>query len=189
VPVERFDCRSRRAARGTVRPRAKSSRKRRRLALPHRSEGRKSVRKPESGGKVRSRWRVRVRGHGESHGRAGTRRWKALRAGKANPFDEGWVEAVLVMSLEASAPKGIATGSVRGMFFLLVRGRQRRGEGVPSEGSDDRETPPGTHGARTLRQTTKGAWSNSPKLASAPSSARSLGSSAGALAPSDVEEA
>jgi hypothetical protein len=63
VLVDRFDCRSRRAARGTVRPRAKSPRKRRRLVLPHCSEGRKSVRKPDSGGKARgtvagprSRW-------------------------------------------------------------------------------------------------------------------------------------
>jgi hypothetical protein len=62
VLVDRFDCRSRRAARGNVRSRAKSSRKRRGLVLPHRSEGRKSVGSRPRVAKPGDRWRVRVRG-------------------------------------------------------------------------------------------------------------------------------
>jgi hypothetical protein len=66
VLVDRFDCRSRRAARGDVRSRAKSSRKRCGLALPHRSEGRKSVGSRPRVAKSAARWRVRVRGVRES---------------------------------------------------------------------------------------------------------------------------
>lgn len=52
VLADRFDCRSRRVARGTVRPRVKSPRKRRSLALAH-AAGAKERRKPISGGKAR----------------------------------------------------------------------------------------------------------------------------------------
>jgi hypothetical protein len=71
VLVDRFGCRSRRAARGVVRSRAKSSRKRRGLALPHCSEGRKSVGSRPRVAKPGVRWRVRVRGGRESDRRAG----------------------------------------------------------------------------------------------------------------------
>jgi hypothetical protein len=71
VLVDRFDCRSRRAACGVVRSRAKSSRKRRGLAPPHRSEERKSVGSRTRVAKSGARWRVRVRGAGESRHRAG----------------------------------------------------------------------------------------------------------------------
>jgi len=71
VLVDRFDCRSRRAARGVVRSRAKSSRRRRGLASPHRSEERKSVGSRPRVAKPEARWRVRVRDGRESGHRAG----------------------------------------------------------------------------------------------------------------------
>jgi len=78
-----------------------------------------------------------------------TRRGKALRIVKSTSFDEEVVEAVLAetrgFGLSVSA-----TGSVRGSFFLLARGRKRRREGAPSEGSLDRGCQPGAAGARTL---------------------------------------
>jgi len=84
VLVDRFDCRSRRAACGVVRSRAKSSRKRRGLVPPHRSEGRKSVGSRTRVAKPGDRWRV------SSYEQA-TRRGKALRAGKVTSFlTKGW---------------------------------------------------------------------------------------------------
>jgi hypothetical protein len=71
VLVDRFDCRSRRAARGVVRSRAKSSRRRRGLASPHRSEERKSVGSRPRVAKPEARWRARVRDGRESEHRAG----------------------------------------------------------------------------------------------------------------------
>jgi hypothetical protein len=66
-----------------------------------------------------------------------TRRRKALRSVEATSFDEGVGEAVLAAAA-GFGPDGVATGSVRGSFFLLACGRKRRREGAPSEGSLDR---------------------------------------------------
>jgi len=89
VLVGCFDCRSRRAARGTVRSRANSSRKRRSLVLPLRSEGRKSVGSRVRAVKLEVGGGPAARQFAKAEGRVGTRRWKALRAGKTVSFDEG----------------------------------------------------------------------------------------------------
>ena len=79
VLADRFGCRSRRAARGHERPRAKSARKRQGLALPpsgavgeRASEAGPGRRSPGIGGGSAFEGVVRKCG-----GRAGTRRWKA----------------------------------------------------------------------------------------------------------------
>jgi hypothetical protein len=84
-------------------------------------------------------------------------------------------------------PRGVATGSVRGSFFLLVRGRKRRHEGAPSEGSLDQ----GCHQEQPALASSSEDEVRVVELAEAggaTSTAQSLESSGGALAPADVGE-
>jgi len=100
VLVDRIDCRSRRAAHGPSRPRAKSPRTTTRgLAVPRESAGavkkrrkpdpRRQARGPVAGSDGRSRER-------SPHRQRGTRRGKALWVVNTAPFDEGAAEAILV---------------------------------------------------------------------------------------------
>jgi hypothetical protein len=163
VLVDRFDCRSRRAACGVVRSRAKSSRKRRGLAPPHRSEERKSVGSRARVAKPEFRWRVHVRGAGESRRRVDTRRGKALRAVKPISFDEGVAAAVLAVSggFGRPAPRQGASearsSSSRTVENAVATGRRLRGSSIGKPTRSSRRSHP--------RQKTKGAWSNSSKLA------------------------
>lgn len=120
VLVDRFDCRSRRAARGVVRSRAMSSRKRRGLVLPQRRA--KERRKPVVGGKALEPVAGPRSGGRESERPAGTRRGKALRAVKPISFDEGVAEAVLVVT-EASASR--RRDRERQRFVLPPRARSK----------------------------------------------------------------
>jgi hypothetical protein len=170
VLAVRFDCRSRRAARGIVRPRAKSSRKRRSLALPHCSEGRKSVGSRSGTAKSRARWRAHVRGAScKRRTEWATRRWKALRAGKVASFDEEATEAVLavlgefrlqecrdrkrqrqVLPPRARLTRPSRRGAVRGVHRSRDPNQERT---VPAPASDDVRSvvDPAEAGVRTVK--------------------------------------
>jgi hypothetical protein len=152
VLVGCFDCRSRRAARGTVRSRANSSRKRRSLVLPLCSEGRKSVGSRVRAAKLEVGGGLAARQLAKAGGRVGTRRWKALRAGKTVSFDEGAAEAVLAVGRSFGFGVSRQEASEVGSSSLLTvenagaEGRRSRGSSIerprqertaPAPSSDD----------------------------------------------------
>jgi hypothetical protein len=105
VLANRYDCRSRRAARGVERSRAMSPRKRRRLVS--RLRGAKERRKPSLDGKVQALgWRARARG-----------------AVKAEPSEHSSIEGVL--SRENHCP---LTGRWRKRFWLVSKGFRPGGD-------------------------------------------------------------
>lgn len=130
VLTNRFDCRSRRAARG-----------------PSSGTGEKPV--SSGGSSLETRERVEVNADrkliarrqsrrmsgGLPHG--GTRRWKAPRAAEAIVVDATAGKTVLVCRGNRSAPAGgstrQATGGARDGSVNFARGRERRGEGASRE--------------------------------------------------------
>jgi hypothetical protein len=100
------------------------------------SAGRKSVGSRVGAAKSRDRWRVRVRGlfRASGVGRAGTRRWKMPWVVGAVAFERSGGEGGPGGACRASAHARRDTG-VKGRHVRPVRGRQRRGQGVPPVGS------------------------------------------------------
>jgi hypothetical protein len=178
VLVDRFDCRSRRAARGVVRSRAKSSRKRRSLAPPHRSEGRKSVGSRPGVAKPEVRWRVRVEAVAKAIALRATRRGKALRAVKPTSFDEEVAESVLAATRgfgPAASRHGASearSSSSRAAENAAAKGRRLRDPSIRDATRSSRRSRP--------RQKTMVVWSSTPKLAALRQQAQSLESSGGA---------
>jgi len=148
VLVDRFDCRSRRAARGVVRSRAKSPRKRRGLALPHVAKGERASEAGHGWQNPRSGGGSAFEAVAKAIAERATRRGKALRAVKPALFDEGAAEAVLAatggLGLAASrqGASEARSSSSRAVENAAVKGHRLRD---PRSGM-----PPGAAGARTL---------------------------------------
>jgi len=148
VLVDRFDCRSRRAARGVVRSRAKSPRKRRGLALPHVAKGERASEAGRGWQSPRSGGGSAFEAVAKAIAERATRRGKALRAVKPALFDEGAAEAVLAatggLGLAASrqGASEARSSSSRAVENAAVKGHRLRD---PRSGM-----PPGAAGARTL---------------------------------------
>jgi hypothetical protein len=178
VLVDRFDCRSRRAARGVVRSRAKSSRRRRGLVSPHRSEGRKSVGSRPAGGKTRGpvAGQLSRAGNSSIEGASGRGSRSFLTKGR---WKWSWWRR------EASAPRRCDRERQR-----LVHPPRAAAEKAAAKGRRLRATsiwrPTRSSRRSHPRQKTGGVWMDSPKLAALRQSAQPLEPSGGALAPVDV---
>ena len=172
VLAVRFDCRSRRAARGTVRPRAMSPRKRRSLVLPPRERRAKKRRKPVADGKVRGT----VAG---SRSRSVVK--TALRAGNSSVEGASGREKSLLLTKRRRKRSPYRHVELR---LQTRRTRERQRHVLPprarSKTPSRRGAVRGVHRSRDptrnvrrprRRQMTHGAWSIMPKLVCAPSSA------------------
>lgn len=148
VLVDRFDCRSRRAARGTVRSRAKSSRKRRGLAHPHVARGERASEAGRGWQNPRSGGGSAFEAVAKAIVERATRRGKALRAVKPTSFDEGVAEAVLAaaagfgLTASRQGASEARSSSSRAVENAAAKGHRLRD---PRSGM-----PPGAAGARTL---------------------------------------
>jgi len=141
VLADRFDCRSRRAARGQERPGVKSARKRPRSSHPPlRSGAAKERRKPGHGRQSPGTGGgARVRGPSSRKGRGierATRRWKASWADGSAAFDEAAGKAELVDGRRVER-RGARRdkGCQRPMRTLRPRKTTPRNGGHPFEGS------------------------------------------------------
>jgi len=123
VLADRIDCRSRQAARGPSRPKAKSFRTTMKGSSPSARERRRGERASEAGSSVakpRDRWRAPSKpvGSRERIDLGAPVEGRRFGSGKSSPFDEGAAEAVLVPRkcpgfTDSGRLRG-ATGSVRG---------------------------------------------------------------------------
>lgn len=158
VLAECFDCRSRRATRGAKRPRAKSSRKRRCLALLIRATGEGALEAGFGRQSSRSVAGSRPRPFVKADGRVSTRRGKALRIGKAVSFERGRGGSGSGGRSEVSA--SACRDRERQRLDRPPRSRLKTPERRGAVRGALRSRSPARNGRRPHpRQMTKGAWS------------------------------
>lgn len=135
-----------------MRSRVNSSRKRRSLVLPLVAKGERASEAGFGRQSSRSVAGSRPRQFAKAEGRVGTRRWKALRAGKTVSFDEGAAEAVLAVGrgfgfgISRHGASEVGSSSSLTVENAGAEGRRSRGSSIerprqertaPAPSSDD----------------------------------------------------